>query len=789
MFYPQNFEKKTGFDTIRNSLKMLCINIQAKENIDNIYFSTDFEEIVYQQNLADEMMKILLENTAVPLEILDDLRRSFADTHIAGTFLTENEVCAVKQTLENLAELIKFFLNKTTEFFPNLVKISSEIQLFPKILTEINKILDKTGQIKDNASTELMQIRNSIFHTNSSVLRTLQSILNQAQTNGIVEKDATPALRNGRLVIPVASMNKRKIDGIIHDESATGKTAYIEPTAVVLLNNRLRELQNEEKREIARILIEFTNFIRPYYTDIQHNIKFIAKIDALCAIAKYSLKIKAVRPYLRNEPCIFWHDARHPLLQNLLEKQNKKIVPLTVSLDKNNHILIISGPNAGGKSVCIKTIALLQYMLQCGLPVPFSESSQAGIFQNVFIDIGDGQNFENDLSTYSSHLQNLKFFLKNGNEKTLIVIDEFGTGTEPQMGGAIAQATLQELCKNNVFCLITTHYTNLKHFASSTQGVQNGAMLYDRATMQPLFVLQTGAPGSSFAIEIAKNIGLPVRVIETAEQLIGTEQLNFDKNFQSAARDKRYWENKRIEIRQKEKEVEQMLANYEQIIYDIEHEKKEILRQAKIDAKAIINNSNALIENTIREIKEANAEKEATKSARKNIEKFVETISERNVGKQKNHTFSVGNFVTIKGQNAVGQLIELNQNNAIVIFGSMRTQVRIEKLEYVSKSQAKKSVQAQISKSVQSEIRHRQLNFSQEIDLRGMRVFEAIEQVKYFIDDAQISNVQRVRILHGTGEGALRQAIRKYLTTCPQIKSFADENVQLGGAGVTIVEF
>jgi len=793
MFYPQNFEQKIGFDTIRNTLKTLCVNVQAVENIDNIAFLTEFKEIVYRQNLADEMMRILSETSAVPLEILDDLRKSFADTRIEGTFLIETEVFAVKKTLENLADITNFFLGKNHELFPNLIKISEEVQLFPEILKEINKILDKTGLIKDNASAELSKIRKAIFQTNASVSRTLQSILNQAQTDGIIEKDTVPTLRDGRLVIPVSAMNKRKISGIIHDESATGKTAFIEPAAVVQLNNRLRELQNEEKREIAKILTLFTNFIRPYYSDIQHNIKFIAKIDSLCAIAKYSLKIKAIRPYLKKEPEINFREARHPLLQNLLEKQGKKIVPLNIFLDKENRILIISGPNAGGKSVCIKTAALLQYMLQCGLPVPFSESSQAGIFQKIFIDIGDGQNIENDLSTYSSHLQNLKFFLKNGNDKTLIIIDEFGSGTEPQIGGAIAQATLQEFCNNNVFGLISTHYTNLKHFASNTKGVVNGAMLYDKTKMQPLFVLQTGAPGSSFAIEIAKNIGLPPQVIENAEQLIGTEQLNFDKNFQSAARDKRYWEKKRTEIRQKAKKTEQILSDYQQIISDIENEKKEILRQAKIEAKTIIDNSNALIENTIRKIKESGAEKEKTKIVREEVKKFVQKISDKTEKKlekpQKNHELNVGDFVKMKGQTAVGQLVELNQDDSVVLFGSMQTKVKTEKLEYVSKNQVKKSAQVQISKNTQSEIRQKQLGFSQQIDVRGTRAFEAIETVQYFIDDALVANVQRVRVLHGTGEGRLRQAIRQHLSTCPQVKTFYDENVQLGGAGITIIEF
>ncbi|MDR1544925.1 MAG: Smr/MutS family protein [Prevotellaceae bacterium] len=797
MIFPQNFEQKIGFDIIRNELKRLCFNEQGKEEIDNIKFLTDFEQVVSCQNIVDEMCKIFIEFAAnFPLTTLENLTASFANTRLEGTFLSPTEIFNVRKTLENIASVVNFFLTKERARFPELHKLSENVCLFPEILREISKILDKDGQIKDSASEELSRIRREKFKSQSAVSKTLQRVVNQAKNDGLVDSDTLPAMRDGRLVIPVSAMNKRKINGIIHDESATGKTAYVEPAEVVALNNHIRELENDERREIIKILTIFTNFLRPYYADIQDSTLYLAKIDALAAIAKYSLSISAIRPYLKNEPTINFHDARHPLLQKTLEKQGKKIVPLTVSLTKNNRILIISGPNAGGKSVCLKTVCLLQYMLQCGLPVPFAENSEAGIFDSLFIDIGDGQNLESDLSTYSSHLQNMKVFLRKSTEKSLLLIDEFGSGTEPQIGGAIAQATLQEFCKKNVFALISTHYTNLKHFASNTKGVINGAMLYDRSQMKPLFVLQTGAPGSSFAIEIAKNIGLPQNVVEIAEQLIGTEQLNFDKNFQSALRDKRYWENKRKEIHQKEKYYEQKLAEYERKLAEINEKRKEILNQAKNDAKTIIDNSNALIENTIRTIKENKAEKETTKIARAEITKFKKKFTEKQEktlqkkGKEQEiHKLEVGDFVKIKGQNVVGQIVDVKAKSSVALFGSIRTNVKTENLEYVSKNQAKKSDPQRISKNVVNEIRNTQLAFSQQIDLRGMRADEALQAIMYYIDDAQVANVQQVRILHGTGNGILRQVIRDYLSNCKGIRSFADEHVQFGGAGITVVKF
>ncbi|MDR3327205.1 MAG: Smr/MutS family protein [Prevotellaceae bacterium] len=785
----QNFEQKIGFDIVRQNLKSLCVNFLSYEQIDKIVFLNKYESIAEQLDLAGEMMEIMNENiNSVPLSFVKDLRIPFSKTQIEGTFLEISEVFSLKKNLENLSTVVKFFLSKNEANFLNLIKLSQNITLFPEILRKIDKILDKTGDIKPNATPELAKIYSSLQQTKMSVSKTLLAILKKAQEEGIIEADSNATMRDGRLVIPVPAMNKRRIAGIIHDESATGKTSFIEPSQVVSLNNCLRELENEQKREIIKILTAFTNFARQYYDDIEQSMVYTAKIDALCAISKYSIKIKAICPGVSKKPLIDWGEARHPVLQELLEKQGKKIVPLNIALSQEQRILIISGANAGGKSVSIKTAGLLQYMLQCGLPIPVAQQSRAGIFESIFIDIGDGQNIENDLSTYSSHLQNMKYFLKKANNKTLIIIDEFGSGTEPQTGAAIAQAILEEFCEKDVFALITTHYTNLKHFASETNGVVNAAMLYDKNRLEPLFVLQTGIPGSSFAVEIARKIGLPDKVVENAVKLIGTEQLNFDKNYQSAARDKRYWENKRRDITAKEKKKEEMIAEYQRRIEDLDKQKKDIIQQAKIEAKHIVQEANAAIENTIRTIKEGNAEKQITQKARAELTDFKTKLTEKKEGKKNVHKFQNGDFVVIKGQSIIGQIVDIKDKNAIVVFGSIQTRTKLLELDYVSKNQAKKDTSAHISKQTINAIRNKQLEFSRQIDVRGMRVDEALNAVIYFVDDAQVANVSNIRILHGLGEGALRQAIRGYLSTCPAVKKFADEHVQFGGAGITVVE-
>ena len=795
MLYPKNFENKISFDQIRGLIKERCVSQQGAELIDLMAFSSDFDVIVLSLTQIEEMMTLLNETgEGLPLGSLADLRPAFARTQADGTFLDVKDVVDLRLNVSTLRAVTSYLRARDGERFPALIKMTESVELFPNIEREIDRIINKYGEVKDTASPQLAEIRRSILSAQSSISKTLNAILRQAQASGIVDKEAAPTIREGRLVIPVSAMNKRKIQGIIHDESATCKTAFIEPTAVVEVNNRLRELENEERREIIRILVEFTKAVRPYYDAIAQSVYFLAEVDALRAKAQFSISIRAIKPYLVSDCEVDWHEARHPLLEMSLVRQGRKIEPLTIKLTRKQRILLISGPNAGGKSVCLKTVGLLQYMLQCGLPIPLHERSRAGLFKSIFIDIGDEQSIENDLSTYSSHLLNMKNCIKFSNGKSLLLIDEFGTGTEPQLGGAIAEAVLDRFNKNKVFGVITTHYTNLKHFAAQTEGIVNGAMLYDRNQMRPLFMLSIGTAGSSFAIEIAHKIGLPEDVIAAASEMVGSEQVDFDKHLQDVARDKRYWENKRQQVKEKEKRLQQLTERYEQLIEGMRVKEKETLRQAKQEAAEILSQANKEIEKTIRIIKETQADKEATRKSREEVGKLREKMergAQQTVSKKQQKPLEVGEHVQITGQNVIGKLLEIQGKAAIVAFGQIKSTVALNRLERVSVGQAKQAEQrmaAQRSSNATEDIRNRQLTFKQDIDVRGMRVDEALQAVVYFIDDAAMVSATQVRILHGTGTGALRQAIRDYLHQASMVKSYRDEHVQFGGAGITVVE-
>lgn len=633
-------------------------------------------------------------------------------------------------------------------------------------------------------------------------------------------------MRDGRLVIPVAPGMKRKIKGIVHDESATGKTVFIEPAEVVEANNRIRELEGEERREIIRILTDFSATVRPQIPAILQSYEFLAEIDFIRAKALFGIEIKGLKPSFENQQIVDWFQAVHPLLQMSLAKHGKKVVPLDIILTREKRILLISGPNAGGKSVCLKTVGLLQYMLQCGMLVSMHERSHAGIFSHIFIDIGDEQSIEDDLSTYSSHLTNMKVMLKSCNSQSLILIDEFGGGTEPQIGGAIAEAVLKRFNLKGTFGVITTHYQNLKHFAEDHEGVVNGAMLYDRHEMRALFQLQIGNPGSSFAVEIARKIGLPEEVIADASEIVGSEYIQSDKYLQDIVRDKRYWETKRQNIRKREKQMEDTIARYEKEIEELERSRKEILKKAKEEAERLLQESNAKIENTIRTIKEAQAEKERTRTARQELTDFKEQVEkldkaameekiarkmeqlrekqERKKDKKarqqqkasepqpvpKVHPIEAGDYVRIKGQTSVGQVMDVNGKNAVVMFGLMKTNVKTERLERTDAPKAAplSNKTTFVSSETQDRMYEKKLNFKQDLDVRGMRGDEAIQAVTYFIDDAILVGVSRVRILHGTGSGILRTLIRQYLATVPGVAHFQDEHVQFGGAGITVVD-
>ena len=835
-----SLEEKIGFNEVRAMLHGYCISPLGHERVDAMQFLADHEAVTTLHQQLAELSHIQQTSTEQPEQDFFDLREEIHRIRIEGAYLEEQTLWELLRTLRTLHGWVAIVRQQDEDhpvvLYPALEKLAEGVFTFHTVTKRLEQILDKFGRIKDEASRELLSIRHELKKAEGSVSRTLTNILKSAQAEGLVEKDVAPAMRDGRLVIPVAPALKRRIKGIIHDESATGKTVFIEPAEVVEANNRIRELEADEKREIIRILREFTEQLRPNLKELLRGFEFLADIEFLIAKHQLTKGINARSPEICSTPLVDWFEARHPLLEAKLKKQGSKIVPLTIALTKRQRILIISGPNAGGKSVCLKTVGLLQYMLQCGLPVPMADGSRAGIFSQIFIDIGDEQSIEDDLSTYSSHLLNMKRMMAGCTPSSLLLIDEFGGGTEPTIGGAIAEAVLKRFVEKGTFGVITTHYQNLKHFAEDTPGVVNGAMLYDRQKMAALFQLQIGNPGSSFAVEIARKIGIPEDVIADATELVGREYVNADKYLLDITRDKRYWEGKRQTIHSQEKQMVQTIEHYEKEIEELRGKRKESIREAKAEADKIIAAANAQIENTIREIKEAQADKERTRSARQQLQTFREEVgqmsqeeldayvekkrqqiearrqrhAERQAKKKEENKkisesdnkqslvtnppipnpLAVGDYVRIKGQTSVGTITAIEGKQATVTFGVMRTLVDLKRLERTEAlpQAGNKEGTSFLSRQTQDNIRQKHLDFKQEIDVRGMRADEALQAVTYFIDDALLVNASRVRILHGTGTGALRQAIRQYLHTIPGIVSYHDEHVQFGGAGITVVE-
>ena len=901
MIYPKNFEQKIGFTEIRTLLRERCLSPLGKERVDEMSFSTDAGQINTWMEEIREFRRIQEGQDDFPLDNFFDVRESVSRIRLEGTHMEVEELFDLKRSLETIIAIVSFLSRgEETEqgeirhYTPALYALADGIATFPILVQRISQIIDKFGKMRDNASPDLLQIRRELSRMEGSISRTLYSILHSAQAEGLVEKDVTPTLRDGRLVIPVAPGLKRRISGIVHDESATGRTVYIEPSEVVEANNRIRELENEERREIIRILTEFTKKMRPNVPEILDSYSLMAAVDFIRAKAELARLFRSFEPEVSDKPHIDWIRAVHPLLQLSLDRKSRKdanrlsstdnshadkdsndqislqednilseeeyktgnvppsVVPLDIQLTKDKHLLIISGPNAGGKSVCLKTVGLLQYMLQCGLSIPVGDRSTTGVFTDIMIDIGDEQSIENDLSTYSSHLMNMKIMMRHATEHTLILIDEFGTGTEPQIGGAIAEAVLRQFWKKHVWAVITTHYQNLKHFAENHPGTANGAMLYDRHEMRPLFQLAIGRPGSSFAIEIARKTGIPEEVIHDAADIVGSDYIQSDKYLQDIVRDKRYWESKRQTIHSHEKELEKRIAQYEKDIATLEQSRKDILRRAKEQAEEIIKESNRRIENTIREIREKQAEKEETKRIRQKLaayeegllsssqpdkpgknnkkkmkdsgllsdedfQKKVDKIKSRKerhgqhlkekaekqqaaaealknaVRKQQTGgVVNVGDAVRIKGLTTIGKVEAIDGKQATVIFGDMRTKMAVSRLEHVDAASLQTEQQQfqeyNYSRETRESIDKHRNQFHQELDVRGMRADEVLNQVQYFIDDAILVGAGQVRILHGKGNGILRQLIRQYLASIPNVKSYRDEHVQFGGAGITVVE-
>ena len=843
MIYPDNFEQKTGFDEIRRMLADRCICPLGVQLVDEMQFMADFQPVEKALDQTMEFVRILTEGKSFPDQNYHDLREALSRIKVIGTWMDEAELLGLWRSLETISGIVDF-LNKEENqgLYPNLSELAASVAVFPAITQGIARILTKFGKLKDNASPELYRIRMDLTNTSFSISRILGNILKQAQSDGLVDKDAAPTMRDGRLVLPVAPGLKRKIRGIVHDESASGKTVFIEPEEVVEANNRIRELEADEKREVTRILIAFTDTIRPEIPSILESYAFMAQIDFIRAKARLTIDFDACKPIMERKTVVDWVQAVHPLLKLSLERHDKKVVPLDIDLDSKNSILLISGPTAGGKSVCLKTVGLLQYMLQCGIPVPMRPNSHAGIFKSIFIDIGDEQSIDDDLSTYSSHLLNMKNRMKYADNRSLILIDEFGSGTEPNIGGAIAESVLMRFNRNRVFGIITTHYQNLKHYADGNEGIRNGAMLYDRHLMQPLYILQIGNPGSSFAVEIARKIGLPEDVIEDATQIVGRDYVNADKYLQDIVRDKRYWENKRQNVHQLEKQLDQQIEQHRQELESLQKERKSIIREAREKADQLIQDSNAMIENTIRTIKEAQADKELTRLARQELTEFKETIDDRQANsedelkiqrkmerirqsqerrqqrkldKARNphpaptvnapdggqqliansqqynakRSFKVGDTVRLTGQTQVGEVISVNKSDVTVAFGHITTSVKANRLEPAEPVKVQEVRTATyVSKQTHDDIYNRKLAFKPDIDVRGMRGDEAIQTVMHFIDDATLIGMSRVRILHGTGNGILRNLIRQYLHTVPAVKDYHDEHIQFGGHGITVVD-
>lgn len=788
----------------------------GKEHVEAMYFMNSMEDILLQLNRTEEYRNMLLFNKELPLERFPDIRPVLKKIRVEGAYPEKEEIFALKTVLESARGIYLFFRGGNSELYPSLYRLAAGIKPYPYIFEQVDRIIDKKGFVKDNASAELRNIRRQSGSLAAEISGRIQSVMRRAQKDGLADKDFSVAVRNGRLVIPVHTSGKRKLKGYIHDESATGKTTYIEPAEVVEMNNQLRELELAEKREVIRILKEFAANIRPYNDELFSLVDVMGEIDFVRAKALFSRYIDAVKPVLRSDPVIGWKKAFHPLLSLALRKEGRKAVPLDINLDREQRILVISGPNAGGKSVCLQTVGLLQYMIQCGMLVPASENSEFGIFNEIFLDMGDEQSIENDLSTYSSRLINMKFFLKNSGKRTLVLIDEFGSGTEPAAGGAIAESILGQLNRKGVMGVFTTHYANLKHFASSEAGVVNGAMMFDTGAIQPLFRLETGKPGSSFAFEIARKIGLPEDILQNASERVGEDYVRFDKHLKDIIRDKYYWERKRKNIRKVEKKLSEELERYSQELKEIQKERKKIIERARDEADQILSTVNRRIENTIREIRESQAEKKKARAAREKAEKLKkwvdsENSSDREISSKlakvenkeeklkglkekggdeivsRHKEIGKGDVVKLADQDITGEVLDVNRDSILVAFGNMITTVNIGRLERTSENSLKRGISAG-TKSSSSEIVKKRLNFSHEKDVRGMRAEEALRIVDEFIDEAIMLGVKTVRILHGKGEGVLRQVIRQHLDTFDLVKKYGDEDIERGGAGVTIVE-
>ncbi len=821
-------EQKLGFEKIREQLKLRCSTSYAKARVEAEKVSHNPKTIEKRLTLTDEMRLICMFESAFPQNGFIDSIDFLKPLEVEYSSITLENMNRLYTFVENLKGVLNFFRNSKEGSYTTLKEMASPIMFFPEVSRRIESIVDRFGEVRDNATPELFNIRKQLREKENSISRKIQQILRRAQEEGLADEDASISARDGRLLIPVSAVNKRKLPGFVYDESATGKTVFIEPIEVVELNNQVKELMFAQQREILRILREFTDFLRPYLPELIAGAKFIGEIDFIRAKALVAMQMEAGKPIISADDTLKIVKGRHPVLEAALKKEKKPIVPLTLTLTPDKHILVISGPNAGGKSVCLKTVGMLQYMFQWGLLVPASEVSEFRIFDDIFIDIGDEQSLENDLSTYSSHLTNMKEVLLKATDNSLVLIDEFGTGTEPAAGGAIALAILENIELKGVFGVITTHYTNLKFYAEKVNGAINGAMLFDVANIMPLYKLEVGLPGNSFAFELARKIGLPEHIIRVAEENAGTGYVDIEKQLRKISRNRRALDEKLARIKNTDRTLESITEKYEKELTDIQSVKKQILAEARKEAQEIIDNANRKVEATIKAIKEAQAEKERTKAARKELEEFNRAIKEEQqseydkkieakmqklldrkkrkeerqqkqsapqepvaeVKVQKPAEFRNGDKVRIKGGDLIGEVMQVGGTWVNVAVGSIISKVQKSQLVHISNNAFSEAVKAMPKKmSVHSEgIMERKLNFKPNIDIRGERLMDALEIVSRFIDDALMVGIGEVKILHGKGNGILKEEIRKYLKTVPGVVSCKDEDIQFGGSGITVVK-
>lgn len=811
MIFPPNFEEKISFDHIRQMLVDMCVSSMGKEYVEKMRFETVFNRIERKVSQVFEFLEILKYEQPFPAQNYFNLIPELQRIRLSGTYILQEQLFDLKSSLESLNEVIVYLQKLDSAKYTLLSELVEDKRVDRVILNEIYSIIDEKGNVKDTASETLRDIRQRLIKLSGEIEKAVRQVLVTAKKSGWLNPNDEITIRNGRMVIPVPAANKRKIRGFVHDESATGQTVYIEPAEALDANNEILELRNAEKREIIRILTSFTDNLRPKIEELIEGYRFLGLIDFIRAKALLAGKINGTKPFMSNEPLIDWRKALHPLLFLVHQKQKKHVEPLDILLNKENRILIISGPNAGGKSVCLKTTGLIQYMLQCGLLVPMDDNSKTGVFKDIFIDIGDEQSIEDDLSTYTSHLRNMKHLALKANKNSLFLIDEFGSGTEPQLGGAIAEAILEHLNNKGAFGVITTHYANLKHLAGKTPGLINGAMLFDTREMRPLYRLQIGNPGSSFAFEIAKKTGFPWFILRNAERKIGKTQIKFEQQLQQLELEKKELTQKQQSLNEAEKQMNEAKSKYDELTAKLIETKEKTLSDARSEAQRIIADSNKLVENTIREIKEAQAAKERTKKIREKLKVESERIlaepqkkseakpveqtkaviarSKKEKSAKEDTKILIGNRVRILPQQTVGEVIEITGGEAIVSFGSIMMRAKLEKLVNVGEEEFYQQVMIKKrgGENIFNELNTRMANFSVTLDVRGMRAEEAATAVIQYMDEALLLNIKEVKIIHGKGDGILRKVVRDNLRSIDEVIHIEDEHIERGGSGATVV--